>query len=214
VLSPDLRSALTDLVAIGELAADTPPAAVRDLVVTGSRDHTGLEELAGLETLSVIGAHALAPRAFAPLTRLRVLAVEHTAWAPAPGSLPAGLRVVILRACRVRDLTVLDGLTGLQVLDVSGNPLGPDADDLLERWRARGLVATADDAVVRALNGRLAAEQTGLACLGTAAACVLTGVGHERVRDPERVAVACTAAEVTAALDEGTLDVLLARQVR
>jgi Leucine-rich repeat (LRR) protein len=124
-MTTDVQRALADLVDAGAVAPGTQPSEVADLVVSHARSLEGLERFARLETLSLLSCEVGDYTAVASLPALRVLAVENSDLVDLAWAEDLELHVAVLRRNRIRDATVVVGLTGLQVLDVSGNPLDP-----------------------------------------------------------------------------------------
>ena len=153
-MTTDVERALADLVDAGAVAAGTQPGDVVDLVVSHARSLDGLDRFTRLETLSLLSCEVGDYTPVASLPALRVLAVENSdvvdlAWAQG-----VGLYVAVLRRNRIRDATAVVGLRGLQVLDLSGNPLDPTS-----RAAARSLagpLVTLDDDDLAVVNVMLA----------------------------------------------------------
>ncbi|KRB37858.1 hypothetical protein [Microbacterium sp. Root180] len=208
MLSEDLERAIAEMVAIGEVAPDADPAALEDLVVMHARDLEGLETLTSLRTLSLIGCSAGDYRRVGRLPSLRLLAIEHSDLVSLDGVLPVGVQVVVVRNCRLSSVAPADVPTGLQVIDVSGNPLDDAAAAVVDDGVLRGAVVTRDDDRVLALNARLARADGAFVCAGAADACILTVSGLDITPHPERVHVSTTTAEVDIALSTGALRAL------
>ncbi len=208
MLSEDLESAIADLVAIGEAEAGADPRTLEDLVVMHARDLTGLDTLSSLRTLSLIGSSVGDYGLIGRLPSLTMLAIENSDVTSLAGVLPDGIHVAIVRGCRVSSVGDLEGLAGLQVLDVSGNPLAAAAAAAVDGVAARGVAAPRDGARILSRNARLDRNAAGFVCAGTDEACTLTISGLDITPSPERVRVATTADQVEAALSAGTLRAL------
>ena len=202
-MDPQLKRAIADLTRVGIIPPNTTIDSIEDLVVMGATSLEGIGELRSLQTLTVRGGEGIDFTVLAGLTALHVLSIENTTLESAEGMLPPEIRTAVMRRNRLRSLTPFAELAGLQVLDVSGNPLDEDATDVGRLLRDRGVVLTIDDNEVLALNRRLADEHPDFVCFGTRGACTLTVTGLSRVSEPDRVAVVTTAAEIAARIGDG-----------
>lgn len=153
-MTTDVQRALADLVDAGMVDPGTRPAEVVDLVVSHARSLEGLDGLTALETLSLIGCDVGDYSVLASLDHLRVLAVENCDLDDVTWAEGLQLQVVVLRRNRIRDARAVVGLSGLQVVDLSGNPL-----DTSTREAARsvaGALVTLDDDELTDVNVVLA----------------------------------------------------------
>ena len=153
-MTTDVDRALADLVDAGAVAPGTQPGDVVDLVVSHARSLDGLDGFTRLETLSLLSCEVGDYAPVASLPALRVLAVENSDVVDLAWIEKLELYVAVLRRNRIRDATAVIGLAGLQVLDVSGNPLDPRS-----RAAARALagpVVTLDDDELTDVNVMLA----------------------------------------------------------
>jgi hypothetical protein len=187
---------IADLIAVGILPSGATPATITQLVLNHVRDLTALDQFPLLEGLSVSGAQGVDYSDLATPPLLHVLTIENTTLATMGGAVAPELRVANIRRNRVTDIGALANHVGLQVLDVSGNPLSPESVTIAERLRTRGVVLTIDDPTVIELNRDLAAAHPDLVCYGTAQSCFLTVTGLDRTDAPERIAVPVSAARV------------------
>jgi hypothetical protein len=143
-MTTDVQRALADLVDAGAVAPGTQPSAVVDLVVSHARSLEGLDRFTRLETLSLLSCEVGDYTPVASLRALRVLAVENSDLVDVAWAEELDLYVAVLRRNRIRDAMALVGLTSLQVLDVSGNPLDPRSR-AVARSLAGPLVTLDDD---------------------------------------------------------------------
>lgn len=153
-MTTDVQRALADLVDAGMVDPGTPPAEVVDLVVSHARSLEGLDGLTSLETLSLIGCDVSDYAVLASLPNLRVLAVENCDLAEVSWIEGRQLQVVALRRNRIRDAQAVLGLSGLQVVDLSGNPLDPSTRDAARSLA--GALVTLDDDELTDVNVMLA----------------------------------------------------------
>ena len=161
-MTTDVHRALADLVDAGAVDAGTRPAEVPDLVVTHARSLDGIEDFTSLETLSLLSCAVGDYAALAELPTLRVLAVETSDLAEVGWARGLGLQVAVLRRNRIRDATAVVGLPGLQVLDLSGNPL--DRSTRAAARSRRGPLVTVDDDELADVN--VALSDAGLPVVG------------------------------------------------
>lgn len=153
-MTTDVDRALAELVGAGAVPPGTPPGEVVDLIVSHARSLAGLEHFERLETLSLIACDVGDYSVLSSLGRLRVLAVENSDLADLSPLAGLPLQVVSLRRNRIRDASAVIGLSGVQVLDLTGNPL-----DEPSRTAAAGLdgpLVTLDDPDLAEVNIELA----------------------------------------------------------
>lgn len=194
--NPAFAKAIADLVRVGVLAPDATPATIEDLVLYGVTDLSGLEDFPALQTIGVSGAEGADYTTLAVPPVLHVLTLEHATISTLDGAIAPELRVAIVRRNRLTSIAALERHSGLQVLDVSGNPLAAEAVALARALQQGGVVLTIDDDEVLDLNRELAAKHPDLVCYGTAPACTLTVTGLARLDLPENVAIRVTAEQV------------------
>lgn len=153
-MTTDVDRALDELVEAGAVAPGTAPGDVVDLIVSHARSLDGLERFDHLETLSLIACDVGDYAALASLGHLHVLAVENSDLTDVSCLAKLPLQVVSLRRNRIREALPVIGLVGVQVLDLTGNPLD-------ERSRTAvtdlvGPLVTLDDGALAAANVDLA----------------------------------------------------------
>lgn len=161
-MTPDVQQALDNLVESGLVSPGTQPGDVHDLVVSHARSLGGLERFERLETLSLIACEVDDYSVLSSLGQLHVLAVENCDLADVTPFAGLPLQVVALRRNRIRDASAVIMGTGVQVLDLTGNPL-----DERSRSMAEGLagpLVTLDEAALAAVNVDLA--DSGLPVVG------------------------------------------------
>jgi hypothetical protein len=212
-LSAELLHAVSEMERLGIVPPGTDPGTIVDLVVMHPRSLDGLETMHSLQTLSVTGADGVDFSAIAQLPNLHVLTIEHSTLDSVPRTLPTQLRVANVRRNRLTSIEPLRHVDGLQVLDVSGNPLSEEAAAHAEELRTRGVLVTSDDATIRQLNRKLALKHPFLVCYGVEAACTLTLTGLDYDARPDGVAVHTNADKVASVIgDEAAIEQLLASQ--
>jgi hypothetical protein len=194
-VTTDLERAIADLVAIGAVAEGTPRHDIRDLVVSHARSLAGLDACTSLETLSLIGCaigdYAVASR----LPNLRVLVIENSdltnvAWATA---LP--LQVAVMRRNRLRDGTPLLGLTTIQSLDLTGNPLDEQSRTAAVAGESDRLCWADDDETAEA-NIRLADAAIGVVAYRREGSLWACATGLDLTPTPEAGHVETTVAQL------------------
>ena len=153
-MTTDVDRALDELVEAGAVAPGTAPGEVVDLIVSHARSLDGLERFERLETLSILSSEVGDYAALGSLGRLRVLAVENSDLADVSPLASLPLQVVALRRNRIRDASAAIALPGLQVLDLTGNPLEPASKAAAEALT--GALVTADDSALAEANAALA----------------------------------------------------------
>ena len=153
-MTADVDRALADLVDAGAVPPGTPPGDVVDLIVSQARSLAGLERFERLETLSLIACDVGDYSVLSSLGRLRVLAVENSDLADLSPLAALPLQVVSLRRNRIRDASMVIAVDGLQVLDLTGNPLAPASRS--EAETLEGVLVTLDDPALAAVNVELA----------------------------------------------------------
>ncbi|WP_256794403.1 protein phosphatase 1 regulatory subunit 42 [Terrabacter sp. Ter38] len=153
-MTTDVDRALAELVEAGAVAAGTTPGEVVDLIVSHARSLDGLERFTGLETLSLIACDVGDYSVLSLLSGLHVLAVENSDLADVSPVAGLPLQVLSLRRNRIRDASAIIALDGLQVLDLTGNPLDPPSRSAA--GALEGVLVTLDDPALADVNVDLA----------------------------------------------------------
>jgi hypothetical protein len=194
-MTSDVGRAVADLVAAGLLAADTPAGEVRDLIISHARSLDGIEVCKGLETLSLIGCSTGDYSLLSHLSGLRVIAIENCDLADVAWAAALELRVAVVRRNRLRDATALLGLSTVQSLDLTGNPLDEETRRAAESLPS-GRLLMLDDAETARVNVLLAEAATGLVAYRDGGRLWVCATGLDLTGTPEAGHMVTTLAEL------------------
>jgi hypothetical protein len=162
----DVERAIADAVAVGLLEPQTPAGEVHDLVISYARSLEGIEELGGLETLSLIASSIDDYTVLSRLPALRVLVIEHCDLDDVGWVSTFGLQAAIFRRNRLRDALELVALSTLQYLDLTGNPLTAQTRAAAKATTTLNVLLLDDDELA-AVNVRLADAGKGVVAYRT-----------------------------------------------